>query len=158
MAKRRRILSATRPSPTIRQQRARQQSKLTAWSLGLGALALVVLIVAAILIFRPAPAPPAEVTAKEALARQAAGALLLDVRTQAEWDQGHIAGSTLIPLDELSYRLGELPRDRDIVMVCRSGARSKEGSAILRQAGFTRVTCLSGGLQSWAAAGYPLGQ
>lgn len=158
MAKRRRILNNTPASPTIRQQQARQRSKLTAWSIGFGAIALAVLIVAAVLLLRPTPALPPEVTAQEAMARYKAGALLLDVRTEAEWNQGHIADSILIPLDALSVRLGELPRDRDIIVVCRSGARSKEGAAVLRQAGFTRVTCLTGGLQSWMAAGYPLDQ
>ncbi len=157
MAKRRRILGSTPASPAIKQLHARRQSRLAAWTIGLGVVALAALIVAAVLLLRPAPAMPAEVTAQDAFARQAAGALLLDVRTQSEWDQGHIAGSILIPLDALSARLSELPRDRDIIVVCRSGARSKEGSAILRQAGFTRVGCLTGGLQSWVAAGYPLG-
>jgi rhodanese-related sulfurtransferase len=84
------------------------------------------------------------------------GAVFLDVRTQPEWDQGHIARSILIPLDVLPSRMSELPRDQDIVVVCRSGARSKEGTTVLRQAGFTRVTCMNGGIQGWLAAGYPL--
>jgi rhodanese-related sulfurtransferase len=84
------------------------------------------------------------------------GALFVDVRTQQEWDQGHIAGSILIPLDVLQSRMGELPRDKDIVVVCKSGARSKEGTTLLRQAGFTRVTCMTGGIQAWVAAGYPV--
>jgi rhodanese-related sulfurtransferase len=87
-----------------------------------------------------------------------AGALFLDVRSQAEWNQGHIAKSLLIPLDDLPSQLDELPRDRDIVVVCRSGARSKEGAMILRQAGFSRVTCMTGGIQAWVAAGYPVEQ
>ena len=52
-------------------------------------------------------------------------------------------------------RMSELPKDKDIVVVCRSGNRSKEGTTILRDAGFARVTCMTGGLQAWAAAGYP---
>ncbi len=67
-----------------------------------------------------------------------------------------IPGSQLIPLDELPNRLDALPRDKDIVVVCRSGNRSKEGTTILRQAGFSRATCMSGGLKAWAAAGYPV--
>ncbi len=158
MAKRRRVLNATQASPTMRQHRARKRSKLTAWFVVLGALALVVLIGAAVLLLGQRPALPAEVTAAEAMAKYTAGALVLDVRTEAEWSQGHIANSKLIPLDELSNRLGELPRNRDIIVVCRSGARSQEGAAILRGAGFTRVSCLTGGLQGWVAAGYPLAQ
>ncbi len=92
----------------------------------------------------------------QAFEKYRAGALFLDVRTEAEWNQGHIANSVLIPLDQLANRLSELPHDRDIVVVCWSGARSQEGTAILRAAGFARVTGLSGGLERWIAAGYPV--
>ncbi len=158
MAKRRRILTQAANSPR-EQSRHHRRKDHTAWWVA-GAFAFVLIVTAAVLVGQlgsPAPALPAEVTAAQAFERYQAGALFLDVRTAAEWDQGHIAESVLIPLDELSNRLGELPRDRDIVVVCRSGARSTEGAQILRNAGFTRVTCLSGGLQSWIAAGYPLG-
>jgi rhodanese-related sulfurtransferase len=62
----------------------------------------------------------------------------------------------LIPLDQLKDRLDELPKDQDIVVVCRSGRRSKIGASILQEAGFTRVESMSGGLNEWAAANYPL--
>jgi rhodanese-related sulfurtransferase len=78
------------------------------------------------------------------------------VRSQAEWDQFHIKDSTPIPLDELPNRLAELPKDKDIMVVCLSGHRSQSGTALLQQAGFMRVFCLSGGLQAWKAAGYPV--
>jgi rhodanese-related sulfurtransferase len=119
-------------------------------------LAVLLVIGAAFLLFRPQSGLPSEVQATQAYDLYQKGALFLDVRTQQEWDQGHIARSTLIPLDALPARINELPKDKDIVVVCRSGARSKEGTTLLRQAGFTRVTCLTGGLQAWVAAGYPL--
>jgi len=115
-----------------------------------------VLIGVAVVLLRPKNTLPSEIPATQAYNMYQNGAFFLDVRTSAEWDQGHIARSTLIPLDELPSRMNELPRDQDIVVVCKSGARSKEGAAILRQAGFTRVTCMNGGLQAWVAAGYPL--
>jgi rhodanese-related sulfurtransferase len=80
----------------------------------------------------------------------------LDVRSQDEWDQFHIAGSKLIPLDELPNRLTELPKDNDIVVVCLSGHRSQSGTVILQQAGFTRVSCLRGGLQAWMDLNFPV--
>ena len=123
--------------------------------IGLGVL---VVAAAGFLLLRPSQALPAEVSAAQAYQKYQAGAFFLDVRTQAEWDQGHISKSVLIPLDELPNRLSEVPKDRDVVVVCRSGTRSKEGAAILRQAGYTRVTCMTGGLQAWAAAGYPVEQ
>lgn len=119
-------------------------------------LALVVGIGAAFLLLRPQSTLPAEVHVAQAYDLYQNGAVFLDVRTQQEWDQGHIERSLLVPLDELQSRINELPRDKDIVVVCRSGARSKEGATLLRQNGFTRVTCMTGGIQAWLAAGYPV--
>ena len=131
-----------------------QQNRNWLW-IGLGVL---VLIAAAILFFSFGQASPTEISVAQAYEKYQQGAFFVDVRTQEEWDQGHIARSTLIPLNDLQSRLGELPRDRDIVVVCRSGVRSKEGMTILRQSGFTRATCMSGGLLAWVAAGYPVVQ
>jgi rhodanese-related sulfurtransferase len=117
---------------------------------------VVLLIAAAYVVLRPQGALPAEVSVAQAHDLYDRGAVFLDVRTQAGWDQGHIARSILVPLDVLPSRLDQLPRDQDIVVVCRSGARSKEGTTVLRRAGFMRVTCMNGGLQAWVAAGYPL--
>lgn len=119
---------------------------------------IVVIAAAAFLLLRPQQTLPTEITATQAYEKYQAGAFFLDVRTQEEWNQGHIENSTLIPLDELPQRLHEIPRDQDVVVVCRSGSRSKEGAAILRQAGFTRVTCMTGGLLAWSAQGYPVQQ
>ncbi len=157
MAKRRRILGTTQPTVSYQQQRARQRYKRTAWWIGLGVV-LALSVAGAVFLFRSAPALPAEISAMQAFEEYQRGALFLDVRTVAEWNQGHIQDSLLIPLDELPNRLSELPRDRDIVVVCKSGVRSQEGVAILRQAGFTRATALSGGLRGWIAAGYPLAE
>jgi rhodanese-related sulfurtransferase len=116
----------------------------------------VLVIAIAIVVLLPRGGVPAEVDVARAYAMYQAGALMLDVRTVAEYNEQHIPGSLLIPLDDLPDRLGELPDDNDIVVVCRSGNRSKEGTAILRDAGFERVTCMTGGLRDWVAAGYPV--
>jgi rhodanese-related sulfurtransferase len=136
-----------------RNKKSRQN--LTWLWIGFGAL---VLIVIAFLFINIGQSSPTEISVAQSYTKYQQGALFVDVRTQEEWDQGHIANSTLIPLNDLQNRLGELPRNRDIVVVCRSGVRSKEGMAILRQAGFTRASCMSGGLQAWVAAGYPVVQ
>jgi rhodanese-related sulfurtransferase len=133
-------------------QKARKRNLTWLW-VGLGVLAVVVI---GFLLLRPQTASSVEITPAQAYAKFQQGAYFLDVRTQDEWNQGHIAGSTLIPLDELQNKLTELPRDREMVVVCRSGVRSKEGVSILQKAGFTRVSCLSGGLLAWKAAGYPI--
>jgi rhodanese-related sulfurtransferase len=83
-------------------------------------------------------------------------AFVLDVRTPEEWNEYHIPNTTLIPLDQLPSRLNEVPRDRQIVVVCRSGNRSQQGRDILLQAGFTQVTSMTGGLNEWRASGYPI--
>lgn len=98
---------------------------------------------------------PKEVSTADALALREGGALVLDVREPDEWAAGHIPDATLIPLGELQARLGELPTDRNIVVVCRSGNRSAEGRDILLGAGFPAVTSMAGGMTDWTAAGYP---
>jgi rhodanese-related sulfurtransferase len=153
MSKKHHETRSTSSEPGTHSHRKDRKQNLTGMWIGLG---IVILVTTAFLIFRPKSTLPTEISAAQAYEKYQQGAFFLDVRTQAEWDQGHIAKSTLIPLDSLQARLNELPQDQDIVVICRSGARSKEGAAILRQAGFTRVTCMTGGLQAWVAAGYTL--
>jgi rhodanese-related sulfurtransferase len=98
---------------------------------------------------------PAEVSAAEALALRDDGAFVLDVRQPDEWAAVHIPDATLIPLGELESRLAEVPRDRQVVVVCRSGNRSAQGRDILLGAGFPSVTSMAGGMNDWAAAEYP---
>jgi rhodanese-related sulfurtransferase len=138
---------------TSQRHHAAHRRNLTPWWIG---LAVLVLLGVAFFLLRPQTALPSEVQVTQAYDMYQKGTLFLDVRTQQEWDQGHIAGSILIPLDVLQSRMNELPKDKDIVVVCLSGARSKEGTTLLRQAGFTRVTCMSGGIRAWVAAGYPI--
>jgi rhodanese-related sulfurtransferase len=83
------------------------------------------------------------------------GAVALDVRERWEWQDGHIRHALHIPLDELTARLHELPQDRTLVAVCRSGSRSGMVVEALRQRGYDIVN-LAGGLLSWHAAGLPL--
>ncbi|HUK82674.1 MAG TPA: FAD-dependent oxidoreductase [Verrucomicrobiae bacterium] len=75
-------------------------------------------------------------------------ALLLDVRRDDERASGFIPGSIHIPLDQLRARLGELPRDREIVVYCESGQRSYYAARILSQRGF-RVRNLTGSYRTW---------
>lgn len=120
---------------------------------GLGVLLVAVM---GILLISPKNTPTVEISPAQAYAKYQQGAFFLDVRSQDEWNQFHIAGSTLIPLDQLQNRLSELPNNKDIVVVCLSGHRSKSGVTILQQAGFAHVSCLSGGLQAWMDANYPI--
>ena len=96
-----------------------------------------------------------EIEADEAAVRAQAGALVLDVREGDEWAAGHVADSVHIPMGELGGRLAEVPADRPIVAVCRSGARSGTVTEALGSRGYDVVN-LVGGLQAWAAEGLPL--
>lgn len=80
---------------------------------------------------------------------------LLDVREPDEFRAGHIAAAHLIPLGQLEARLAELPRDRDILCVCRTGNRSGMAVRHLRRAGISAVN-VRGGLVAWQAAGLPV--
>ena len=99
---------------------------------------------------------PLTVNVSEAVKLQDDGAFVLDVRQPEEWNDYHAPDSILIPLDQLEARLDEVPRDRDIVVVCRSGNRSQSGRDILLNAGFTSVTSMAGGLQQWRTDGHPV--
>lgn len=83
------------------------------------------------------------------------GALLLDVREPDEWCSQHAPKSMLLPTGRVSAQQDELPRDRPIVVVCRSGGRSAAVTASLRRSGFDAVN-LAGGMCAWAAAGLPV--
>ena len=91
---------------------------------------------------RTAEAPP-----RDPHALVAEGATLLDVRTQAEYDARHLEGAVLVPVDQVSGRMGEIPRDRPVVVYCRSGARAERAATVLREAGFDVVVL--GGIDDW---------
>ena len=96
-----------------------------------------------------------EVGAAEAAALCAAGALLLDVREPEEWEAGHAPAARHVPLGVLAARAGELPEEADIVVVCRGGGRSLLAATALAGAGM-RTLNLTGGMESWHAAGLPV--
>jgi len=77
---------------------------------------------------------------------------VVDVRTNGEWNAGHIEGALHIVLDDLSKNLAHVPKDRELVMVCKSGYRSSIAASLLRAAGFERVTDLAGGMDAWNTA------
>jgi len=82
---------------------------------------------------------------------------IVDVREAGEFagPLGHIAGARLMPLGELERRAAELARERPVVTVCRSGARSAQATTILKRAGFVQVANLAGGMLRWRAQKLP---
>jgi adenylyltransferase/sulfurtransferase len=101
-------------------------------------------------------APPVsaggETTVDELKARLDRGesVFILDVRNPEEYQICRIPGSTLLPLPELPRRFGELDRQREMVVHCKSGMRSQRAIAFLRQQGFTNLSNLKGGILAWA--------
>jgi rhodanese-related sulfurtransferase len=81
--------------------------------------------------------------------------VLLDVREDDEWAAGHAPNAQHVPMSELAGRLGELPEDANLYVVCRSGGRSARVTGYLNANGWDAVN-VEGGMQSWAAAGRPL--
>ncbi len=84
---------------------------------------------------------------------------ILDVRRQDEYDAGRIRGSTRIPVqdisgEELNKSLSEIPRDKKILVYCRTGHRSTQASEILVNNGFKEVYNMKGGIVEWTNAGY----
>lgn len=82
---------------------------------------------------------------------------LVDVRTPEEVAQGAIPAALHVPMHLLPVRQGELPRDRDVVIYCRSGARSYHACQFLQQQGFSNTINLRGGIIDWARQGFKIG-
>ncbi len=82
---------------------------------------------------------------------------LLDVRTPEEYSgDGHVAGSVLIPVQQLEQRLAEVPRDRPVACFCRSGNRSATACDILARNGYKTLANVQGGIGAWIQAGLPV--
>jgi rhodanese-related sulfurtransferase len=96
-----------------------------------------------------------EVSREEAQNLIGEGAQLIDVRAQHEWDAGHIAGATHLPLAELSERVGEIDDDRPVVLYCRGGNRSTMATDALTASGYDAAK-LTEGIVGWAEADLPL--
>ena len=96
-----------------------------------------------------------EVSREEARKLLDEGAQLIDVRTDHEWEAGRIVGATHLPLDELPQRVGEVDKDRPVVLYCRGGNRSAMATAALAEAGYDAVK-MSEGIVGWDEADLPL--
>lgn len=109
----------------------------------------------------PAPLPAVISVNRAYVMYKDEGAFLLDVRSSQEFEFVHIPpiGSNQvvnIPLEELFSRLEEIPKDRDIVVICTTGRRSEQARDVLLKAGFPRVTSVSGGIQAWIDNNLPV--
>ena len=84
-----------------------------------------------------------------------AGAFLLDVREDDEWVAGHAPDAMHVRLGEIGARAGELPRDSEVYVICRSGARSAYAAQMLAIGGLRTVN-VADGMTGWAVAGRPM--
>jgi molybdopterin-guanine dinucleotide biosynthesis protein A/rhodanese-related sulfurtransferase len=103
-----------------------------------------------------APQVP-EIDVDELARRHAEGAYVLDVRRPDEYEEAHVPGAVLVPLDQLPDRQGELPKDRPLLVICRSGARSATAVEALSAAGYD-ATNVAGGTLAWIEAGNPVAE
>lgn len=92
------------------------------------------------------------VTPSRAKQLQSEGALLLDVRESHEYRAGHAPGAKHIALTVLARRFGEIPKEREILVVCASGMRSEQAANLLSSAGY-KVTNVKGGMALWQRSG-----
>lgn len=111
---------------------------------------------------RPAsPTPTFDTVKVEEVAEEisAGDALLVDVRTDEEWDAGHAPRAMHVPLDEVEQRIDEIEEaaaGRPVAFICRTGRRSAEAAAIARAEGLEDVRNIDGGMEAWVDAGLPL--
>ncbi|CAN5328504.1 rhodanese-like domain-containing protein [soil metagenome] len=93
-----------------------------------------------------------EVSAAEAVTAVRAGAYLIDVREQYEWDAGHAPQAHLVPMSALLERLGDIPAETPLLVICHSGMRSERVTEYLLREGY-EASNVAGGMIAWNAAG-----
>jgi phage shock protein E len=81
---------------------------------------------------------------------------VLDVRAPEEFVTGHVPGAVNIPYDQVAARLAEVPKDKDVVLYCRSGRRAAMAAEVLAAQGYTRLMHLEGDMPAWIAQGRPV--
>jgi rhodanese-related sulfurtransferase len=123
-------------------------------------IALALSVVASVL-FAPSLLPRGgygDVTVQEArrLIEDKPDLALLDVRTESEYEEGHIEGAVNIPVQELSVRFDELSPEDELLIYCRTGNRSAQAVDILLDLGFTKIYHMDEGIKGWTEAGYPV--
>ena len=82
--------------------------------------------------------------------------LVVDVRAPSEYAQGHVPGAINVPHDQIAAHLAELPKDKDVVLYCRSGRRSALAAEALRASGYSRLLQLEGDMSGWLDQGRPV--
>jgi phage shock protein E len=81
---------------------------------------------------------------------------ILDVRTPQEYADGHVPGAVNVPYDQLASRLAEVPKDKDVVLYCKSGRRAGIAAEVLAANGYQRLSHLEGDMSAWIEKGRPV--
>jgi rhodanese-related sulfurtransferase len=90
------------------------------------------------------------------VSKNGSNAVLIDVREPWEYNSGHAKGAKNIPLSQLGRRVAEVPKNREILLICQSGNRSVSAAHFLQKQGITQVVNVSGGTTVWRMHGLPL--
>jgi phage shock protein E len=101
---------------------------------------------------------PARPTAAGVRTAYDSGTQFVDVRSDAEWNDGHLKGALHVPVDQVAtLAASDLPnKDAPLVLYCRSGKRAQSAAEVLQQLGYTHVVAMTGGYEDLKAAGYPV--
>ncbi|MDO9068075.1 MAG: rhodanese-like domain-containing protein [Deltaproteobacteria bacterium] len=118
----------------------------------------VLFLVAALSIAVQVCAAEQNITSRDAksLLEKNRNVYLLDVRTPQEYTQGKLAGSVLIPVGDLERRIGEIPKNRPIIVYCAVGSRSRYAAGLLSQRGYKEVYNITDGIVGWYRNGFPI--
>jgi rhodanese-related sulfurtransferase len=90
------------------------------------------------------------------LAKKDQALFVLDVRTPQEFAAGHVPGAVNIPYDQVASQLAEIPKDKDVVLYCKSGRRAGLAADVLAANGYTKLEHLQGDMPAWLQAGRPV--
>jgi len=96
-----------------------------------------------------------EIDIDEAVRRHAQGTPVIDVREPDEYVDGHVPGAPLIPLGDVTERVDDFPTDREVLIICKMGGRSRKAAEFLRTKGIDAVN-VAGGTMAWIEAGHPV--
>ena len=120
-------------------------------------LGLVAAVAVSFAAFADGELAPLSQDAYLALPKSGAQApFVLDVRAPEEFVTGHVPGAVNIPYDQVAARLAEVPKDKDVVLYCRSGRRAGLAAEVLAASGYTRLKHLEGDMQAWVEKGRPV--
>jgi rhodanese-related sulfurtransferase len=118
--------------------------------------AMWVAVAALAVASEPAVTPMSQQALLEHQSKHPGHLFVLDVRTPQEYAEGHVPGAVNVPYDQLASRLAEVPKDKDVVLYCKSGRRAGIAADVLAANGYTRLSHLEGDMNAWIEKGRPV--